>query len=298
MRCSRPGAYWCGTVTRANTADRSSCSSIIPSIPLPRRQTPDGTRPAKELGIRIGWDDEQVTIWMNRQIDATQAGYDAPIGVQGYRVDVRHPAEATWHSLVHAAGPLTIGGLSLGAFDGELGVETHPVQLRFLPPAVCHANKMDPAREHCIFALWFGVLGRGFGPARQSGGGTGCTTGGIGHSACHRRACGDAELYRLTGSVLLAENKLDEGQASLQQAIRTAQTQRAKSLELRAARDLARLWAEQGQRAEAREACGRTDRLGRRNRRGWVQYSLRGDAGKFRRFCRSGRARAAKTWAL
>jgi predicted ATPase len=63
----------------------------------------------------------------------------------------------------------------------------------------------------------------------------------------------DAELHRLTGSVLLAENKLDEGQASLQQAIRIAQAQRAKSLELRAARDLAWLWGEQSRRAEARD---------------------------------------------
>jgi predicted ATPase len=63
----------------------------------------------------------------------------------------------------------------------------------------------------------------------------------------------DAELHRLTGSVLLAENQLDEGQASLQQAIRIAQAQQAKSLELRAARDLARLWGEQGRRAEARD---------------------------------------------
>ena len=63
----------------------------------------------------------------------------------------------------------------------------------------------------------------------------------------------DAELHRVTGTVLLAENKLDEGQASLQQAIRIAQAQQAKSLELRAARDLARLWGEQGRRAEARD---------------------------------------------
>jgi predicted ATPase len=63
----------------------------------------------------------------------------------------------------------------------------------------------------------------------------------------------DAELHRLTGTVLLAENKRDEGQASLQRAFRIAQVQQAKSLELRAARDLARLWGEQGRRAEARD---------------------------------------------
>jgi class 3 adenylate cyclase/predicted ATPase len=62
----------------------------------------------------------------------------------------------------------------------------------------------------------------------------------------------DAELHRLTGTVLLAENKLDEGQASLQQAIRIAQAQQAKSLELRAATSLARLWGEEGRGAEAR----------------------------------------------
>jgi class 3 adenylate cyclase/tetratricopeptide (TPR) repeat protein len=63
----------------------------------------------------------------------------------------------------------------------------------------------------------------------------------------------DAELHRLVGTVLLAENKLDEGEASLQQAIRIAQAQQAKSLELRAARDLARLWGEQGRRTKARD---------------------------------------------
>jgi predicted ATPase len=63
----------------------------------------------------------------------------------------------------------------------------------------------------------------------------------------------DAELRRLTGSVLLAQNKLDESQASYQQAIRTAQDQHAKSLELRAATSLARLWGEQGRRAEAND---------------------------------------------
>jgi class 3 adenylate cyclase/predicted ATPase len=66
----------------------------------------------------------------------------------------------------------------------------------------------------------------------------------------------DAELHRVTGTVLLAENKLDEGQASLQEAIRVAQAQQAKSLELRAAASLARLWGEQGRRAEASDLLG------------------------------------------
>jgi predicted ATPase len=62
----------------------------------------------------------------------------------------------------------------------------------------------------------------------------------------------DAELHRLTGAVLVAENKLDEGYAALQQAIRIAQAQQAKSLELRAPISLARLWRDQG---KVRQAC-------------------------------------------
>lgn len=51
--------------------------------------------------------------------------------------------------------------------------------------------------------------------------------------------------------MVLAQNDPDEAQTSFQQAIRTAQAQQAKSLELRAARDLARLWGHQGRRVEA-----------------------------------------------
>ena len=61
----------------------------------------------------------------------------------------------------------------------------------------------------------------------------------------------DAELHRLTGTVLLGENKLDEGEASLQHAIHIAQAQQAKSLELRATASLTPPLARPGQAAEA-----------------------------------------------
>jgi hypothetical protein len=44
-----------------------------------------------------------------------------------------------------------------------------------------------------------------------------------------------------------------EAEACFQSALRIAQRQRAKSLELRAAMSLSRLWQQQGQRAEARK---------------------------------------------
>jgi predicted ATPase len=63
----------------------------------------------------------------------------------------------------------------------------------------------------------------------------------------------EVELHRVSGLVLLAQNQLDEGQAMLDQAIRVARQQQAKSLELRATTSLARLWGEQGRRAAARD---------------------------------------------
>jgi predicted ATPase len=62
-----------------------------------------------------------------------------------------------------------------------------------------------------------------------------------------------AELYRVRGVVLAKTGEQVKAAACLRRAIDTARSQQAKSLELRAATSLARLWAEQGQRAEARD---------------------------------------------
>ena len=95
----------------------------------PFNDTPDGTRPRSEMGIRLGWDDEQVTTWMNRQLDSTQAPLDVPLGVSGYRIDTRLTGSTTWHSLNVTAGELGVGNVDLGPFKGELGIETHPNHL-------------------------------------------------------------------------------------------------------------------------------------------------------------------------
>jgi class 3 adenylate cyclase/tetratricopeptide (TPR) repeat protein len=64
----------------------------------------------------------------------------------------------------------------------------------------------------------------------------------------------EAELYRLKARALLMRGAPNaEVEALLDQALRTAHTQQARSLELRAATDLARLWMNQGKRAEARD---------------------------------------------
>ena len=65
----------------------------------------------------------------------------------------------------------------------------------------------------------------------------------------------EAELHRLRGELLLqhAVAQPEEAEACFQQALAVARRQQAKSLELRAAMSLARLWQQQGKRAEAHE---------------------------------------------
>jgi predicted ATPase/DNA-binding winged helix-turn-helix (wHTH) protein len=63
------------------------------------------------------------------------------------------------------------------------------------------------------------------------------------------------ELYRLKGTLLLQQSLYHHGEAEVcfQQAIGIAQSQQAKSLELRAATSLARLWQQQGKPTKACE---------------------------------------------
>jgi predicted ATPase len=64
----------------------------------------------------------------------------------------------------------------------------------------------------------------------------------------------DAELHRLRGELMLRSALPDCGSdASFQLALNTARKQGSRGYELRAAASLARLWGEQGRRAEARE---------------------------------------------
>jgi predicted ATPase len=65
----------------------------------------------------------------------------------------------------------------------------------------------------------------------------------------------EAELYRLKGELRLQQDVPDahEAERCLRQAVDVACRQQAKSLELRAAVSLARLWQQQGKRAEAHE---------------------------------------------
>jgi hypothetical protein len=96
----------------------------------PYADAEDGTRPLRETGIRLAWDDEQLVTWLNRQAQVLgPADPDTTMGVAGYHIDARKAGDTHWHSLCAAAGPVTVGTVGLGTFTGELPVETPPVQL-------------------------------------------------------------------------------------------------------------------------------------------------------------------------
>jgi hypothetical protein len=105
----------------------------------------DGAHPTHDAGIRLGWDDEQILVWYMRQLaEDTRFGsggrIDAPIGMLGYRIDVREdrPVPDAWESLnrVSSRAPLVVKNpvtgfvTTLGDWtDKELAYTVYPSQL-------------------------------------------------------------------------------------------------------------------------------------------------------------------------
>jgi hypothetical protein len=98
--------------------------------------------PGTDAGFQIGWDDEQVTTWYQRQVQTALDMYQGnpadefPLGVQGYRVDARQvaggnadPASPTpaWNSLVTVQASVSAGDSFTAAAAEELTVEPVPV---------------------------------------------------------------------------------------------------------------------------------------------------------------------------
>jgi hypothetical protein len=108
-------------------------------------EEPDGIAPVNDIGIRLGWDDEQILAWQNRQLvpDPTvpKVGgkaqrLDAPMGVFGYRIDARASQADPWRSLVRVRprAPVLLDGVQVDAPEDtdpgmEFPVEVHPMQL-------------------------------------------------------------------------------------------------------------------------------------------------------------------------
>src|SRR5262249_7422673 len=69
----------------------------------------------------------------------------------------------------------------------------------------------------------------------------------------HDERCWEVEIARLRGVLLLRQTETPQAEAEawLQRALDVARRQEAKSLELRAAMSLGRLWQQQGKQTEA-----------------------------------------------
>jgi hypothetical protein len=98
-------------------------------------ETADGFHPQKEMGIRLGWDDEQILTWYLRQMalddNLGTKRLDAPLGVTGYNIDVRPFGAPAWESLtqVSSNGDMMLEDINMGSYAGELAYQVYPTKL-------------------------------------------------------------------------------------------------------------------------------------------------------------------------
>ncbi|KAH8719506.1 hypothetical protein GQ44DRAFT_775211 [Phaeosphaeriaceae sp. PMI808] len=119
-------------------------------------EKPNNDRPSRDIGIRLGWDDEQVTVWADRLMDPQKKQYDDfPLGVRGYRVDVQEVGTSNWFSLSRAEGKYGVKDTTMGSITYELGVEVHPA--KSLLPAVDQREYWLPM----YFTNWTVIFGGG-----------------------------------------------------------------------------------------------------------------------------------------
>jgi hypothetical protein len=128
----------------------------------------DHLPPGTDAGIQVGWDDETVTAWLNNQVDLLRYRLDptlfpaapppeTPIGVMGYRVDVRQTGgTGLWSSLCEVSGVLPFnaskyGGGASTPMGDEFWVAPAPIR-----PSTGSAVNSEPSWLPLYFALWNG----------------------------------------------------------------------------------------------------------------------------------------------
>ena len=114
--------------------------------------------PGAETGVQIGWDDEQVTTWLNRQVDLLRfrlggpSAPESPLGVLGYRIDVQQAGTTGFHSLCNVTGNLPFSGSNPAGTgstpSGELWVA--PAPIRPVP-----TDWVSPNAEEAWLPLYF-----------------------------------------------------------------------------------------------------------------------------------------------
>ena len=144
--------------------------ATIDAATLEADQLPPGT----DAGIQIGWDDETVTAWLNNQVDLLRYRLDptlfpttppaeAPVGVIGYRVDVRpYGGAGQWFSLCEINGTVPFdqiayqkdpnGSPAITPMGDELWVAPAPIR----PSTNNNTTNAEPAWLPLYFAQWNG----------------------------------------------------------------------------------------------------------------------------------------------
>ncbi|MCB8882694.1 hypothetical protein ACELLULO517_20790 [Acidisoma cellulosilytica] len=121
-----------------------------------------GLAPGAEAGIQIGWDDEQVTVWLDRSVgllrdraNNTTTNPESPLGVLGYRVDTRESGAVLWNALCAVTGTLPFSGAA------ATGIGNTPSGELFINPAPTRSNTAaaaaDPGWMPLYFAAWRGA---------------------------------------------------------------------------------------------------------------------------------------------
>ena len=165
-----PGSNLAGAQLEAAEYDDGFAQVVHSSQPVTidaATLQPDRIAPGSDAGIQLGWDDEQVTAWLNGQLDLLRVRVDpvsyppqdtpeAPLGVHGYRVDVREAGQQAWASLCAVKGTLPFNDTRYGAgavtsADGELWVAPAPIR-----PSQGSAPANDGNDEDAWLPLYFG----------------------------------------------------------------------------------------------------------------------------------------------
>ena len=113
------------------------------------------------------------------------------------------------------------------------------------------ASERAAAAQGLFEALGVTLIAEGYRRIGQAAEGLNMITDALTRAHQTERRYYEAELYRLKGELLLVQSAADEQQAEacFQNALKVARGQSAKSLELRAAMSLSRLWQSQGKKA-------------------------------------------------
>jgi class 3 adenylate cyclase/tetratricopeptide (TPR) repeat protein len=144
--------------------------------------------------------------------------------------------------------PLAIGNLMHGWCLGNLGQATEGIPLLRQGLTVCRAGG-----RNLMIPFFLTTLAEAYGMAAQPQEGLDRLAEAAKLVETTHERWAEAEMHRLRGTLLQSMNQHAAAENSYRRALEVAQRQSAKFWELRAALDLARLWRDQGKRAEARD---------------------------------------------